>query len=69
MDLHNLDLEQRYTARVVSNQLLTPAGASEEVHELVLEVDTARLEHHPGQSIAVIVPGPHEFGHDEHVRL
>jgi ferredoxin--NADP+ reductase len=69
MDVHNLDLEQRYTARVVSNQLLTPADASEEVHELVLEVGAARLEHHPGQSIAIIVPGPHELGHHEHVRL
>lgn len=69
MKIEDLDLEQRWPARVVENIALTPPGAREEVRELVLEVADPRQEFHAGQSVAVLVAGPHDFGQQHHVRL
>jgi ferredoxin--NADP+ reductase len=69
MKIEDLDLEQRWPARVVENVALTPPGAREEVRELVLEVADPRQGFHAGQSVAVLVAGPHDFGQEHHVRL
>lgn len=69
MKIEDLELEQRWPARVVENIALTPPGAREEVRELVLEVVDPRQEFHAGQSVAVLVAGPHDFGQEHHVRL
>jgi ferredoxin--NADP+ reductase len=60
---------QRHQARLRSNKPLTAPGAAEEIRELVLEVSDPDFHFGPGQSIAVVVPGPHELGHAEHVRF
>lgn len=59
----------RHQARLRSNEPLTAPGAAEEIRELVLEVSDPDFRFEPGQSIAVVVPGPHELGHAEHVRF
>ena len=73
MRLADLDTTQRHRARVVAIHRLTAEASDEDVRELELaleaEVDDDTLAVRPGQCIAVIVPGPHPFGHGEHLRL
>ena len=67
-----LELEEstpRYRARVLANESLTPGSAVEEIRELILEVEDASFSFAVGQSVAVVVPGPHAFGQSEHVRF
>lgn len=59
----------RHQARLRDNRSLTTSDAVEEIRELVFEVDDPDFRFEPGQSIAVIVPGPHDLGHAEHVRF
>jgi ferredoxin--NADP+ reductase len=59
----------RHRARLRSNKALTAPGAAEEIRELIFEVNDPAFRFEPGQSIAVVVPGPHELGHAEHVRF
>jgi ferredoxin--NADP+ reductase len=69
MKIDELDLGERHTARLVANEPLTLPGAREEVCELTLALDEAGFDFEIGQSIAVLVAGPHDFGQDQHVRL
>ncbi|MBI3119749.1 MAG: hypothetical protein HYZ00_13730 [Candidatus Hydrogenedentes bacterium] len=48
---------------------ITPEDYTEEVRHIVLEVDHQDFAFTVGQSIGVIVPGPHEFGNEDHLRL
>jgi ferredoxin--NADP+ reductase len=59
----------RHRARLRQNTPLTDTSAVDEIRELVFEVDDPDFRFEPGQSIAVIVPGPHDLGHAEHVRF
>jgi ferredoxin--NADP+ reductase len=68
MRLDDYDTSNRYTARVLSNTRITAPAADIEIRELVLEVD-GDLNYAPGQSIGVLIPGPHAQGHDVHFRL
>ena len=68
MNLNEYDLSSWQVATVVSNERITPPGDAE-VRHLVLEVSGERLEYVEGQSVAVIVRGPHEFGDPRHLRL
>jgi ferredoxin--NADP+ reductase len=54
---------------VLSSHRITPGSSSEEVREIILEVDREDFEYKPGQSIGVIVSGDHELGHKHHFRL
>lgn len=69
MKIEELDLGRRWSARLVGSFALTPPGAHEEVRELVLEVLEPGFEFQVGQSVAVLVAGPHDFGQQQHVRL
>jgi ferredoxin--NADP+ reductase len=69
MKIEELDLGQRWSARLVENTALTPPGARDEVRELTLEVDAPGQDFLAGQSVAVLVAGPHGFGQRQHVRL
>ena len=69
MRLEDYDQQQKYVATVVSTERITSAAAEAEVREIVLEVDDADFDYAIGQSIGVIVPGPHELSHDYHFRL
>lgn len=68
MRLEDYDTGEKHTATVESVALLTPPEV-EEVRELVLIVDHPDFEYEIGQSIGVIVPGPHPMGHGHHFRL
>ncbi|MCC6142950.1 MAG: oxidoreductase [Candidatus Hydrogenedentes bacterium] len=69
MKLVELDISNPYKAKVKSNTLLTPPEADAEIRHLVLEIDDTMFHYVEGQSIAVIVPGPHAFGNESHLRL
>lgn len=69
MRLEDFDTGTTYTARVLSSQRITPETSSEEVREIVLEIDRDDFEYQPGQSIGVIVTGKHAMGHKHHFRL
>ena len=69
MRLEDYDSEQRLTATVKESSLITPEGSEAEIRNIVLSVgDAADFGFSVGQSIGVVVPGPHEFGQSEHFR-
>ncbi len=67
--LAEYETDERYRAVLVSSERITPGGASEEVRELVLDVERPDFPFQVGQSIGVIVPGDPAFGKQEHFRL
>lgn len=68
MQLSDFDTSKQHTAVVNSVTRLTPSSSGTDVKEIQLSVeDLAPCE--PGQSIGVIVPGPHDYGHKNHFRL
>ena len=69
MNLEQFDLSRPFKANVISNELVTPKSQSEELRQLVLEINKPDFSCEAGQSIAVLVPGPHEFGNKDHVRF
>lgn len=69
MQIEELDLGTRWSARVIANQPLTPQQAREEVRELLLEADDTERDFRAGQSVAVTVEGRLDFGQQQHVRL
>lgn len=68
MRLDDLNTDIRHTATVKESERITPDEA-DEIRNLVLEVDDGKFSFEAGQSIGVVVPGPHEFGQKEHFRL
>ena len=68
MHLADYDTEQRYTATVKESIRLTPEE-TEDVIELILQVDSGDFVYHVGQCIGVLVHGPHAIGHMDHFRL
>lgn len=69
MNLDDIALEPQRRARLAANDLLSAPGAREEVRELTLALEDADFSFEIGQSIAVLVAGPHDFGQSHHVRL
>jgi ferredoxin--NADP+ reductase len=69
MRLADYDIESQYPAKVLSSERITGDASPEEVRELVLEVDTKELNYKVGQTVGVLIPGPHEFGQEFHHRL
>jgi ferredoxin--NADP+ reductase len=69
MRLDDYNKDERHEASVVAIERLTAEDADAEIRELVLEIDRPHFNYSPGQSIGVLVPGPHAFGHDHHFRL
>jgi len=69
MNIDELALGPTRTARLAANTPLTLPGAREEVRELILELPGEQFDFEIGQSIAVLVAGPHDFGQRRHVRL
>ena len=68
MRLQDYDHGQRFVATLLATQRITPAG-SVEVRELRLELAAPDFRATAGQSVGVIVPGPHALGHAHHFRL
>lgn len=69
MSLQNYDISNPYTAVVKSSDRITPTESDAEVRHIVLDVADGAFEFVEGQSIGVLVPGPHEFGNKHHLRL
>lgn len=68
--LKEYDVSRRHTARIREKSLITPSGEREEVQHIVLEVvDEEPFDYTEGQTVGILVPGPHEFGNREHFRL
>lgn len=66
--LADFNVENKYKATVKRTKRLTPPD-TEEVRELVLEVDRTGLDWHVDQSFGVLVDAKGEFGNRYHHRL
>jgi len=69
MRLDDYDTQERFDATVVSSERITPENSTEEVRELVLDVEHPALTYEIGQSIGVFAPGNPKFGKEHHFRL
>ena len=69
MHIEDFDINKHCDAVVAATQRITPEDAVDEVKEIILEVHNKNFNYQIGQSIGVLVPGPHEVGHEYHVRL
>ena len=69
MATHYIDdrVESTCEAVVKESTRITPASAAE-VRHILLGVEDPGFNFLEGQSIAVLVPGPHAFGNKYHVR-
>lgn len=68
MKLIDYDISNPYTATVVKSERITPAE-TDEIRHIVLSIGDATFSPVEGQSIGVLVPGPHDFGNEHHMRL
>jgi len=68
MKLTEYDISHPYTATVVESERITD-DKTDEVRHITLDITDATFHHFEGQSIGVLVPGPHEFGNEHHMRL
>lgn len=68
MDLHEDDICNPRTSTLLESQRITPPDSAE-VRHLVLQLMEDDFAFREGQSVAVLVPGPHEFGNLYHMRL
>lgn len=68
MNLTEYDISRPYKATVVKSERITDES-TDEVRHITLNVSDATFHHLEGQSIGVLVPGPHEFGNEHHMRL
>jgi ferredoxin--NADP+ reductase len=66
--LSDFDTSNKHEATVIQTQRITPENVPE-VRSIIMKIDHPDFSYHEGQHVGVIVPGPHEFGHDVHFRL
>jgi len=69
MRLKDYDTSRRMSATVVSSTRITPEDSETELRHIDLAVDDIEFAYEVGQSVGVLVPGPHEFGQKEYLRL
>jgi ferredoxin--NADP+ reductase len=62
-----IHLESSCDATLTSSRRITP-DSTDEVRQLILKIDEPSFRYAVGQSIGVLVPGPHEFGAEFHHR-
>ncbi len=67
-NLNDYDISNKWEATVQHSERITPEAA-DEVRNLVLSIDKPGFDYEVGQSIGVLIPGPHEFGNHDHLRL
>lgn len=68
MNLTEYDISHPYTAVVASTERITPENTAE-VRHISLNIASATFNYLEGQSIGVLVPGPHPYGNKHHMRL
>jgi len=69
MRLKDYDTSRSMSASVVSSTRITPDDSETELRHIDLAVDSIDFDYQVGQSVGVLVPGPHEFGQKEYLRL
>lgn len=69
MRLKDYDTTRPLSATVVSSTRITPETSETELRHIDLAVDDVEFGYQVGQSVGVLVPGPHEFGQKEYLRL
>ncbi len=69
MRLKDYDTTRPMRASVVSSVRITPEDSGTELRHIDLAVDSIDFNYQVGQSIGVLVPGPHEFSQKEYLRL
>jgi ferredoxin--NADP+ reductase len=69
MQLKDYDTTRQMSASVVSSTRITPENSKTELRHIDLAVDSIDLDYQVGQSIGVLVPGPHEYGMKQYLRL
>jgi ferredoxin--NADP+ reductase len=69
MNLHDYDTTHPYAATLLASERITPPVSETEVRHLILELPDEAPRFAVGQSVGVLVPGPHEFGNPQHLRL
>ena len=69
MRLKDYDTTTTMSASVVSSTRITPDDSKTELRHIDLALDSTGFSYQVGQSIGVLVPGPHEFGQKEYLRL
>lgn len=67
--LQDYDISNQFTGTVKKTTRITPETSPEEVRDIVLEINKKGLHFEAGQSVGVLVPGPHAFGNKYHFRL
>lgn len=68
MKLTEYDIRHPYSATVVKSERITDPD-TDEVRHITLNVADATFHHLEGQSVGVLIPGPHPFGNPHHLRL
>lgn len=66
--LSDFDTSDRFTAKVLETHRITPENAPE-VRSILLNVTRPGFHYEEGQSVGVLLPGPHESGESAHFRL
>ncbi len=69
MNLSEYDISHPYAATLVASEPITPPDSETEVRHLVMQLPADGFYFVEGQSVGVLVPGPHEFGNPHHLRL
>jgi len=69
MQLSEYDFSHRFEAELLDIYRLTPPDSIDDVREMTLRINSEDFIYKAGQSIAVLVPGPHQFGNPYHIRL
>jgi len=68
MNLTEYDISHPFTGMVARSERITPEGTAE-VRHITLNIASATFNYLEGQSVGVLVPGPHDFGNEHHMRL
>lgn len=69
MYLSDYDISNPMDAMLVASERITPEHYDAEVRHLTLQFTDGEFDYVEGQSVGVLVPGPHEFGNRHHFRL
>ncbi|MBT5874309.1 MAG: oxidoreductase [Candidatus Latescibacteria bacterium] len=68
MKTSEFDIKHPYQATITRSERITDEN-TDEVRHIVLNVADATFHYIEGQSIGVLVPGPHAYGNENHFRL
>lgn len=67
--LEEYDIANTFEGTVLESTRITPEDYPDEVRHIVLDVQKGGFHFDLGQSVGLLVPGPHEFGNKSHFRL